>query len=343
MQAEVKREILLMVHRAKEKGVKLTRSCEILQLPLQRYCAWSRRDREEKLDGVSDPLLDGKPGPAPDEAPHGLLREEKEQISALLRDETYADLPPHQLAVVASEKGVVQASASSFYRQARKERLARRKQVRTPVKQSKPQVKPEGPNQVWSWDLTYIPFFGLFLYFTAILDVYSRKIVGWKLSFNATVEQVKQAWDQALANEGLLDLDTGPISLTALSDHGSQMKAKSMAQFFKDLGISQLFARYQTPTDNAWIEAFFRTFKYDWLRFQDIFTFHQLEGLIASFIHSYNAERYHGAIQYVTPLQRHTGQHQKILHHRQGRKEEARQRRIEINRQRTSQTIHKAA
>ena len=124
MQAEVKREILLMVHRAKEKGVKLTCSCEILQLPLQRYCAWSRRDREEKLDGVSDPLLDGKPGPAPDEAPHGLLREEKEQISALLRDETYADLPPHQLAVVASEKGVVQASASSFYRQARKERLA---------------------------------------------------------------------------------------------------------------------------------------------------------------------------------------------------------------------------
>ena len=236
MQAEVKREILLMVHRAKEKGVKLTRSCEILQLPLQRYCAWSRRDREEKLDGVSDPLLDGKPGPAPDEAPHGLLREEKEQISALLRDETYADLPPHQLAVVASEKGVVQASASSFYRQARKERLARRKQVRTPVKQSKPQVKPEGPNQVWSWDLTYIPFFGLFLYFTAILDVYSRKIVGWKLSFNATVEQVKQAWDQALANEGLLDLDTGPISLTALSDHGSQMKAKSMAQFFKEPG-----------------------------------------------------------------------------------------------------------
>ncbi len=114
MQAEVKREILLMVHRAKEKGVKLTRSCEILQLPLQRYCAWSRRDREEKLDGVSDPLLDGKPGPAPDKAPHGLLREEKEQISALLRDETYADLPPHQLAVVASEKGVVQASASSF-------------------------------------------------------------------------------------------------------------------------------------------------------------------------------------------------------------------------------------
>ncbi len=247
-------------------------------------------------------------------------------------DETYADLPPHQLAVVASEKGVVQASAST-----------RRKQVRTPVKQSKPQVKPEGPNQVWSWDLTYIPFFGLFLYFTAILDVYSRKIVGWKLSFNATVEQVKQAWDQALANEGLLDLDTGPISLTALSDHGSQMKAKSMAQFFKDLGISQLFARYQTPTDNAWIEAFFRTFKYDWLRFQDIFTFHQLEGLIDSFIHSYNAERYHGAIQYVTPLQRHKGQHQKILHHRQGRKEEARQRRIEINRQRTSQTIHKAA
>jgi len=78
-------------------------------------------------------------------------------------------------------------------------------------------------------------------YRVAILDVYSRKIVGWKLCFNATVDSVQQAWDQALANEGLLDRSDGPQGLEALSDHGSQMTAKSMKQFFKKLNIDQLF------------------------------------------------------------------------------------------------------
>ena len=279
---------------------------------------------------------------------------EQEQIKALIQAEAYADVPLNQLSVVASEKELVQASSSSFYRQAKRLNLSRKREERTPVKkQKKPKVEPTGANQIWSFDITYIPFFGFFLYFVAILDVYSRKIVGWKLCFTATVESIKQAWDRALCSEGLLEADNRPAGLAALSDHGSQMTAKSMAQFFKDLGISQLFARYQTPTDNAWIESFFRIFKYDWLRFQDIFSFHQLEERIAGFIDAYNYHRYHGAIDYVTPHQKHTGQDQQILQARQRRKEDARRRRLEIHlsvcahtqtgRHRASQTIPEAA
>jgi transposase InsO family protein len=241
---------------------------------------------------------------------------------------------------VASEKQLVQASASSFYRQARAERLLRKREKKTPIQQARPEVKAERPNQVWSWDITYLPFFGFFLYFVAILDVYSRKIVGWKLCFNATVESVKQAWDQALCSEGLLGVSGGPLGLTALSDHGCQMTAKSMACFFRELGIWQVFARYQTPTDNAWIEAFFRIFKHDWLCFQDVFSFHQLEGLIASFVEFYNRFRYHGAIGYVTPQQRHSGQDQQVIEARQQRKEVARQRRLEVHRQQASRDTH---
>ena len=277
------------------------------------------------------------------EASHRLLEEEKETVSSLLKEETYADLSLRQLSVVASERGIVEASASSFYRQARQEGLYHQREVKTPIKQSKPEVNPTGPKQTWSWDITYIPFFGVFLYFIAILDVYSRKIVGWKLSFDATVESVKQVWDQALCNEGFLGFNQSPESLEALSDHGTQMTAKSIAQFFRDLGISQLFARYQTPTDNAWIESFFRIFKYDWLRFQDILSFHQLEALIADFVDYYNYHRYHGAIGYVTPHQKHIEQDEQILQERLNRKEQARQRRLETHRQQSSRIFPEAA
>ena len=91
------------------------------------------------------------------------------------------------------------------------------------------------------------------------------------------------------------------------------------------------------------ILSFFRTFKYDWLRFQDLFSFHHLEALIASFVEYYNYRRYHGAIGYVTPQQKHTGEDQRILLARQKRKEQARQKRLEIHRQYVFQPLAKAA
>ena len=227
--------------------------CAMLQLSRSRYYAWKKRIDHPGFSEGSDPLKDRPTGPGCGAAPHRLLEEEKATISSLLREERYADLSPRQLAVVASEEGKVEASASTFYRQAREEELHREREIKTPVKQSKPDVHPTGPRQTWSWDISYIPFFGMFLYFIVILDVYSRKVVGWKLSFDATVDSVKQVWDQALCDEGFLDTDEGPEGLEALSDHGTQMTSKSMAQFFKDLGISQLFARYQTPTDKEYV------------------------------------------------------------------------------------------
>ncbi len=74
---------------------------------------------------------------------------------------------------------------------------------------------------------------------------------------------MKKAWDKALVNENLIGMSGAPKLPIALSDHGVQMAKKTAKQFFKDLGIKQLFARYQTPQDNAWIESWFRILKYD--------------------------------------------------------------------------------
>ena len=298
--------------------------CEILKLDPKRYQRWLR------LYQCTGRYGGGKPGPK--NQPHALMPWERKKIVEMARDDKCLDLSHRQLSIVASEKGEIEASASSFYR-IMKEELLMEKRKRIPkVAQKKPEIKPKGPNEIWSWDLTYIALGPIFVYLFAIIDVFSRKIVGWHLSFNATVDSMKTAWDNALSNEGLLGVIGAPKMPLALSDHGVQMAKKTAKKFFKDLGIKQLFARYQTPKDNAWIESWFRILKYDWLRYKDCVSFSQLKDIIAKFIYIYNHERYHGSIDYVTPEQKHSGQADRVLKARAERKRQARLIRIEFNR-----------
>ena len=298
--------------------------CEILELDPKRYQRWLMiYQRTARYGG-------GKAGPK--KALHVMMPEEKEKIITMAKDDTYQDLSHRQLAIAASENGEVEASASSFYRIMKEEKLMEKRKRIPKAPQKKPEIKPKGPNQIWSWDLTYIALGPLFVYLFAIIDVYSRKIVGWHLSLSATVDSMKTAWDNALSNEGLLGVIGAPRMPLALSDHGVQMAKKSAKQFFKDLGIKQLFARYQTPKDNAWIESWFRILKYDWLRYKDCVSFKQLKDIIGKFIYIYNHERYHGSIGYVTPEQKHSGQADSILKARAERKRQARLLRFKYNR-----------
>lgn len=313
-----------------EYSVTIKFCCQKLDLDMKRYQRWIRQYKK------TGRCTNGKPGPP--KAPHRLLPEEEEEIVKLAKDDQYADLSHRQLSIVASETGEVEASASSFYRVMKQQQLMEQRKKITKTPQEKPEVKPERPNQIWSWDLTYIPLGFLFVYLFAIIDVYSRKIVGWHLGFNARVESMKKAWDNALTNEDLIDMSDAPQMPTALSDHGVQMAKKSAKQFFKDLGIKQLFARYQTPADNAWIESWFRILKYDCLRYKDYVSFEQIKRFITDFINYYNMIRYHGAIDYVTPEQKHTGKADSILKERAERKRLARLNRLTINRKQVSRT-----
>lgn len=309
--------------------------CMVLELSHDRYKRWIHLLKKEGH------MKKGKPGPK--KAPHALLDNETAKMQELLRNEEYADLSHRQLSIVASEKGIVEASPSSFYREMKAMGIESCKKGNFHI-QEKPEVKPEKPNEAWSWDLTYIRLGPFFVYLFAIIDIYSRKIVSWHLSLNATVQEMKKAWDKALCQEGLVQVSKRPEMPLALSDHGVQMAKKSAKQFFKDLGIKQLFARYQTPKDNAWIESWFRTLKYDWLQFKDYITFEQLKQFIDAFVEYYNTGRYHSSLGYVTPAQMHTGKAVIILKKRRQRKAEARENRLDKNRESfTSETLKRVA
>jgi putative transposase len=158
--------VLAMREVSQEYSVTVEFCCSKLQLDLERYHRWVRLyERTGRYGG-------GKPGPLA--APHALLPEEKAKIIELSREEAYGDFSHRQLAVLASETDQVQASPASFYRVMKEQDLMERRIRNSREPQKKPEVKPTKPNEVWSWDLTYLALGPIVFYLFTILDVYSR-------------------------------------------------------------------------------------------------------------------------------------------------------------------------
>ena len=321
----MKQEILSTIQKVKDKGFTERRVCKLLQVSARRVRSWK----------VKEELEDRKPGPM--KAPHSLLEEEREAIQAMAVDEEYVDDSHRILAVKASDEGLFQASASSVYRELRKNGLTTDRSGRSVRNgKSKKPERPEltGPNQRWCWDISYLPTLvkGIFLYLYVLLDEYSRKVIAWRVSWYLNHKEGMELIDDGLEKEGL---DGGGVELPDLyNDRGVQMKAKSFKQMLKDLGMSQVFSRPRTPNDNPFVESAFAIIKGDPNypgSFVDV-----MDAVIyfAPYFGWYNNEKYHGQIGYVTPDQKHRGLDKVIIAERERRKVEAREERMRINRER---------
>lgn len=112
-------------------------------------------------------------------------------------------------------------------------------------------------NQVWSTDITYIPMRKGFLYLTAIIDVYSRKIVGWGLSNTLTAEWCKAVLQEAIATFGKPEIIN--------SDQGTQYTSALWTQYLEGQKIQISMDGKGRATDNIWIERFWKSLKYDYV------------------------------------------------------------------------------
>ncbi len=151
------------------------------------------------------------------------------------------------------------------------------------------------PNQVWSIDITYIPMGRSFMYLTAIIDWYSRYIVGYELSDTLQVESVTACVKKAIKRYGKPDIIN--------SDQGSQFTSHEYTALLKDNDIRISMDGKGRWADNVIIERFFRTLKYD-----DIYIYHyelpkELRSGINRFMTLYNEEHPHQAHNYQTPHQ----------------------------------------
>ena len=113
------------------------------------------------------------------------------------------------------------------------------------------------PNQVWCTDITYIPMRKGFMYLTAIIDVFSRKIVGWGISNSMSAQWCKNVLEDAIRRHGKPEIVN--------SDQGTQYTSALWTQYLEEMGIQISMDGKGRATDNIWIERFWKSIKYDYI------------------------------------------------------------------------------
>jgi len=245
-----------------------------------------------------------------------LSEEEREAILTTCNEEEYASLPPSQIVPRLADKGVYIASESSFYRILKDaNQVNHRGRAKAKQKRQAPTTHiAKKPNSVWSWDISYLPsrVRGQFYYLYLILDIYSRKIVGWEVHEREGGDEAAALIQRAVLAEGCFGQ---PLVLHA--DNGSPMKAQTMQTKLYDLGIVPSHSRPRVSNDNPYSESLFRTLKYcpQWPS-QGFESLEAARRWVSRFVDWYNGEHRHSQIRFVTPEQRHRGEDKAILERR---------------------------
>jgi len=177
---------------------------------------------------------------------------------------------------------------------------------------------------LYSWDITYLksPILGEFYYLYMVMDVWSRKIVGWSIAKEENMELSSRLIEEICLAEGVL-----PGDLVLHADNGGPMKGATMTATLQRLGVMASFSRPRVSDDNPYSESLFRTLKY-----RPAYPAGPFEGLakarqwVRSFVDWYNNEHLHSAIGYISPGVRHRGDDREILEHRRDVYQLARQR-----------------
>lgn len=302
-------------------GARYEAACKVLGVDIRTVQRWKRSQRER------NELSDRRKEIAALRTPaNKLSAEECSKILAICHQPEYRSLPPTQIVPRLADKGEYVASESSFYRVLRAaDEVHHRGHACAP----KGVIKPESycatrPNQVWSWDITFLAssIRGVFYRLYMVLDIYSRKIVGWEVHESELSEHASVLIRKACLSEGIHEQ-----GLVLHSDNGGPMKGATMLATLQKLGVVPSFSRPSVSDDNPYSESLFRTLKY-----APAYPRQPFESLEASrkwvheFVHWYNKEHRHSAIRYVTPHQRHSGKDAELLKNRTVVYDDAKQR-----------------
>jgi putative transposase len=244
-----------------------------------------------------------RPRPRPARA---LTAPQQQTVLDLLHAPRFADQAPAEIYAILLDEGVYHCSIRTMYRilGQHDEVRERRQQLRHPVYQ-KPELLAERPNQVWSWDITKLmgPTKWSYFYLYVILDIFSRRVVGWCIADAESASLFKPLFDDAIAKH-----DVPPGQLTLHADRGGPMKAKATALLLADLGVTRSHNRPHTSNDNPFSESHFKTLKYRPQFPQRFGCIEDARSFCRPFFDWYNQDHHHVGIGLMTPDQVHYGQ-----------------------------------
>jgi transposase InsO family protein len=242
---------------AHKAGARLQRACEIVGIDLRTLQRWK--------SGQGLTAGDGRPRALRPVPGHALSLQERAQVLAVANEPRFADMPPARIVPMLADEGTYIASESSFARILRENgQTAHRGRARAPQASKPPQTHvASGPQQVWCWDMTYLPshVLGQWFYLYLILDLYSRKIVGWEIHAEDDSTHAAHLVRRAALAEGIAKQP--PEARPVLhGDNGSTLKATTVLAMLQWLGVKPSYSRPRVSNDNAHAEALFRTAKY---------------------------------------------------------------------------------
>jgi putative transposase len=236
--------------------------------------------------------------------PAELSEQEREQVLAVLDSPRFADKSPGQVWAILLDEGVYLCSQATMYRLLRERGQTgeRRAQAIHPAKK-KPELQADGPNQVWSWDITKLkgPARGIYYLLYVIIDIFSRKVIHWEIWPTENGTLAKEFLQNAIAANG----GTAPGSIHA--DRGTSMTSNTVTGLLALLGIDQSHSRPHVSNDNPYSEAQFKTLKYCPAfpgRFGSI---EDANVFCTQFFNYYNNEHRHSGIAMHTPASVHDG------------------------------------
>ena len=240
---------------------------------------------------------------------------ERERVLEALISERFRDQSVRQVWAQLLDEGTYLCSVRTMYRVLEENRAVRerRDQLRHPA-YSRPELLATGPNQLWSWDITKLkgPRKWSYFYLYVIMDVYSRKVVGWLLADRESSTLAVELIRQSCQREGIRR-----DQLTVHADRGSSMRSKPVAFLLADLGVTKTHSRPYTSTDNPYSEAHFKTLKYQ-PDFPERFGSREdARTFLRRFFAWYNQAHRHSGIGLVTPAQRHSGEDKTVYRERQ--------------------------
>jgi putative transposase len=153
-----------------------------------------------------------------------------------------------------------------------------------------------GPNQVWATDITFIKLMAEYVYLSAVIDVYTRKIVGWAVSRDLSHKFCLKSLDIAVKRY------KPQKGIVHHSDRGVQYCCEDYVKYLLDSGFDISMSRTATPEDNAYIESFFKTLKREEIYFKDYKVFGDIKDNLPRFIEEvYNTKRLHSSLGYKPP------------------------------------------
>jgi putative transposase len=240
---------------------------------------------------------------------------EQERVLQELYSERFVDESPRQVYATLLDEGEYLCSWRTMYRllKARSASSDRRRVRRHPA-YAKPELVATAPNQVWTWDITYLKTHirGCFYYLYVVMDIYSRYVVGWLIA-----DRECQTLAEQLLSDTVKKHHVMPGKLTIHADRGAPMKSQSVSILLERLGVDRSHSRPRVSNDNPYSEAGFRTLKYS-PHFPDRFDdFEQAEAFCRQYFDRYNTQMHHSGIALLTPSQVHYGQAASVLAARQ--------------------------